>query len=170
MDESGHDGGAVKPQRAKPLGRALPKRRKPKRVAWSAKREAAFLETLAQTAKVAAGVKASGMSESSIYRRRQISEEFRARWAAALAEGFERLEAMMLDRALNGIERPVWYGGKQVGTMTEYSDRTALALLAQHRGSVRGTAVPTRDLSMEEWRSHWGERFGGMRRRLRGAE
>jgi hypothetical protein len=142
-------------------------RAKAKPVRWSARRETIFLQTLAQTAKVAAAIRASKLSESNVYRHRQRSEAFRAKWAAALAEGFERLETMMLDRALNGVEKPIWYGGKQVGTMTEYSDRTALALLAQHRGSVRGTAVPTREMSVDEWRAYWERRLGGMRQRLR---
>ncbi|WP_420142892.1 hypothetical protein [Sphingomonas sp.] len=142
------------------------RKRKPKRIAWSARRERIFLETLAQTAKVAAAVRASGLSDSNVYRHRQCDEGFRGRWAAALAEGFERLEAMMLDRALNGVRKSVWYGGKRVGTMTEYSDRTALALLAQHRGAVRDAGVPAHDMSTDEWRAHWDRRFKGMRRRM----
>jgi hypothetical protein len=150
--------------------RKAARKRKPKRVPWSARRERIFLETLAQTAKVAAAVRASGLSDSNVYRHRQCDEGFRGRWAAALAEGFERLEAMMLDRALNGVRKPVWYGGKRVGTMTEYSDRTALALLAQHRGTVRDAGVPAHDMSTDEWRAHWDRRFKGMRRRLGGEE
>jgi hypothetical protein len=154
--------GAVRPKRA------AAKKRKPKRARWSAKREQAFLQTLAATAKVVAAVRASGLSETTVYRHRADDEGFRARWAAALAEGVERLETMLLDRALNGVEKPVWYGGKQVGTMTEYSDRTALAVLAHHRGTVRDGAAPTSDMSVEAWRSHWDGRFRGMERRLRG--
>jgi hypothetical protein len=156
--------------RAAPVAKRIVRKRKAKRVRWSAKREAAFLQTLAQTAKVAAAIRVSGLSDTTVYRHRQQSEEFRARWAAALAEGFERLETMMLDRALNGIEKPVWYGGKQVGTMTEYSDRTALALLAQHRGSVRGTTMPAHDMSTDEWRTFWDGRMSDMQRRMRGAD
>jgi hypothetical protein len=155
-----------RPAPRKPAAR----RRKPKRVRWSAKREATFLETLAQTANVAASARAAGLSDSSVYRHRQTSDAFRAKWAVALAEGFERLETMMLDRALNGTEKPVWYGGKRVGTITEYSDRTALALLAHHRGTVRGSAVPTHDMSVDDWRTHWDMRLRDIQRRLRGAD
>ena len=124
--------------RATGAGRPAAKaRRKKRRVAWTARREALFLATLAETAKIAAGVKASGLSESSIYRRRQTHPGFRARWTEALREGLVKLETMLLDRALNGVERDVWHGGKVVGTMIDYSDRLALALLAAHRGTVR---------------------------------
>jgi hypothetical protein len=155
-------------RRAAPARKRAPAtKRKTKQVRWSAKRETIFLDTLAQTAKVAAAIRASKLSESNVYRHRRRSEAFRAKWAAALAEGFERLEAMMLDRALNGVEKPIWFGGKQVGTMTEYSDRTALALLAQHRGSVRDATMPAQDMSTDEWRSFWDKRLRGMQRRLR---
>lgn len=121
--------------------RAAPKRKKRKQVRWSARREALFLGELEQTANVAASARASGMSESSIRRRRAKDDAFRERWLAALREGFSRLETMLLERALNGIEKPVWHGGKQVGTAREYSDRLALALLSHHRGTVTGLGV-----------------------------
>jgi hypothetical protein len=156
-----------RPAPRKPAAR----RRKPKRaVRWSARREAIFLETLAQTANVAASARAAGLSDSNVYRHRQRSDAFRAKWAVALAEGFERLETMMLDRAINGTKKPVWYGGKRVGTITEYSDRTALALLAHHRGTVRGSAVPTHDMSVEDWRTHWDTRLRDIQHRLRGED
>jgi hypothetical protein len=143
---------------------------KPKQIRWSGKRERAFLQTLAATAQVTTAVRASGLSESTIRRHRASDESFAARWAAALAEGVDRLETLMLDRALNGVEKPIWYGGKQVGTMTEYSDRTALAVLAHHRGTVRDASPPTRELSADEWRTHWDTRFKGMQRRIRGGD
>lgn len=118
---------------AKPRRRARP-------VRWSARREEKFLATLAEMSNVAASARAAGISESSVYRHRQRSDEFRARWAAALREGYSKLETLLLERALNGVERPVWHGGRQVGTAREYSDRLALALLAAHRTSVTGAA------------------------------
>ncbi|MDO6413789.1 hypothetical protein Q4F19_05295 [Sphingomonas sp. BIUV-7] len=80
-------------------------RRAPSRtpVRWSAEREALFLETLGQTANIREASKASGLSSGSVYRKRTTSDAFRAGWAAALSEGYVRLEAELLDRALNGV-------------------------------------------------------------------
>ncbi len=84
-------------------------------VRWSALREEKFLMTLAETSCIAAAIRASGLSSSNVYRRRRSSAEFRARWTAALREGYIKLESEMLDRALNGVEREIWHGGKKVG-------------------------------------------------------
>jgi hypothetical protein len=109
-----------------------------RRERWTIERQTRFLTELAATANVSASARAAGMSEACVYRLRQRSPEFREAWSLALREGYEKLELMLLDRALNGVEKPVWYGGKQVGSITEYSDRLALTLIAAHRASVRG--------------------------------
>ena len=155
--------------RAKGTSRPAAKaRRKKRRVAWTAKREALFLAALAETAKITAGVKASGLSESSIYRRRQIDPGFRARWTEALREGLVKLETMLLDRALNGVERDVWHGGKVVGTMIDYSDRLALALLAAHRGTVREASAEHVAPSSAEQRTVLLEKLSAMNRGMGG--
>ncbi|UAK23999.1 hypothetical protein [Sphingomonas nostoxanthinifaciens] len=145
---------ARKRARAPARGRA----RKAKPVRWSAKRETIFLETLAETSNVAASARVSGLSESNIYRKRRKDEDFRARWAAALREGVARLETMLLGRALNGVEKPVWHGGKKVGTMIEYSDRLALALLNAHRGASLGGAEAS-ERSVEDVRADFLRRL-----------
>ena len=138
-------------------------------VKWSLARERRFLAQLAQSGNVAASVRASGLSDTSVYRRRQKDDGFRARWVEALREGYARLETLLLERALNGVEKPVWHGGKQVGTAREYSDRLALALLAAHRGTVAGV-VKTGPvaLSGDEVRAEVLRRMGEMRERMRG--
>lgn len=105
---------------------------------WTAEKQRLFLAELADTANVSASARAAGMPEASVYRLRRRSAEFRAAWAAALCEGYEKLELMLLDRAINGVVKPVWHGGKQVGSITEYSDRLALTLITAHRAAVHG--------------------------------
>lgn len=118
------------------------RKRKPQRAAvpWSPEREAIFLETLAHTCSVKNAVRASGLSSAAIYRRRDASDTFRAAWVQALREAYVRLETELLGRALNGVRKPVWHGGRRVGSVVEYSDRLALALLAQYRETCRGSA------------------------------
>ena len=153
--------------------RAVKPRAKKKivRVRWSVGREELFLAELARSANVAASIRATGLSDTTVYRRRQQHEAFRARWAAALREGFAKLEEMLLERALNGVEKPVWHGGKQVGTMREYSDRLALALLNAHRATATGVAaVPAVEtISDEAVRAELGRRLSEMNIRMGGA-
>ena len=135
MDEDETALPAAKP-RVRRVG--VRKRRRKAAVRWSAKRAALFLATLAETANVARSARASGLSESTVRRHRQTDEDFAARWFAALREGVDSLQTMLLDRALNGVEKAVWHGGKQVGTIIEYSDQLALRLLETHRAAVMG--------------------------------
>lgn len=160
-----HDGTAA----AKP--RARKRRARAKAVRWSARREQAFLTALADTANIAASVRAAGLSDTTVYRRRRDNEDFRSLWAAALREGVAKLEMMLLDRAMNGVEKPVWYGGKQVGTMTDYSDRLALALLAFHRGGGGngfGRQEPA-EMSIGEKRTALKAKLSEMNKRMGGA-
>lgn len=149
-----------------------PKRRarkaKVKRVAWSMEREDKFLETLAQTANVTEGVRISGLSDTSVYRRRGKSSAFRARWATALREGFVKLETEMLRRALAGVDKPVFHLGKQVGTIKDYDNRTCLALLTAHRGAVTGAAPVAATMTEDEVRKALSARLSEMNRNMGG--
>jgi hypothetical protein len=148
----------------------VPRRpKRARRVSWSQRREDRFLLALTETANVAKSAAAAGLSESSVYRHRQQSELFRARWMEALNEGVVRLETMLLERALNGVERPVWHGGRQVGVMHEYSDRLALALLAAHRKATPAPSPADEFLADDDTvRTELLRRFGEMNRRMGG--
>lgn len=160
----------------KPRTPAAPnkKKRKAKRkakrklVRWSAKREEMFVETLAQTGNVSEAVRVSELSETNVYRRRRTSEAFRERWAVALREGFAKLETLMLERALAGTEKPVWHGGKQVGTIHSFDNRTCLALLAAHRGSVTGAVPMTAEIGEAAMRAAVSARLAEMNLRMGG--
>lgn len=152
----------------RPARRKAKGRRPRKPVRWSAKREAAFLEALAESSNVALSLRASGLGETAVYRRRARYAEFAAKWAAALREGYLKLESEMLARALAGVEKPVWHGGKQVGTVTEYNDRTALALLNAHRATVMGARTVSAIVPIEELRARLKARLGEMNRRMGG--
>ncbi len=138
-------------------------------VRWSARREEMFLSTLAETAKVREAIRVSQLSETNVYRRRRQSPEFAAKWLTALRQGYAELETMMLDRALNGVEKPVWHGGKQVGVMLEYNDRMALSLLQLHRGTVMGEARFAAETPVEELRAELKAKLGEMNKRMGGA-
>ena len=135
----------VTPSRGRraPASTAKPRNRKvkPKRESWTAEMKRTFLASLAATANVQASIRTIGMSESAVYRLRQRSPEFQAQWLAALREGYARLELMVLERAMNGTQKPIIHAGQIVGQVTEYSDRLALTLLTAHRETVMGESA-----------------------------
>ena len=102
---------------------------------WTAERQIAFIETLAETACVEEACRRVGMSDSAAYRlrRRPCGAAFREAWDAALDYALHRLEQAALSRALNGVPRPIFYKGEQVGEWREYDERLTLFLLNNRR-------------------------------------
>lgn len=111
---------------------------------WTTDKRNRFLAELAIRANVRAAAGAVGMSEASVYQLRSRSAAFRDGWEAALQETYARLEVELLDRATNGTEKPVFYAGKQIGSVIEYPDRLALSLMDQRRAQ-RGAGKSGKD-------------------------
>lgn len=95
-----------------------------------------FLATLADTCNVKASCKAAKISDTSIYYNRVHDPEFRREWQDALREGYSRLELAMLDRAINGRPKPVYYAGNKIDTIAAYSDGLGMQLLAAYRAAT----------------------------------
>lgn len=110
---------------------------------WTAAKKEKFIAVLAETANVSMAIKAVGMSVPTTYRLRKTSPAFAKAWAEALEIGVAQLEMMVLDKALNGEEKPIYYGGKVIGTAPAYSERLAIFLLKAHKPEVYGTAPLT---------------------------
>lgn len=107
---------------------------------WTAEKQLAFIEELAETACVDAACRSVGMSSTSAYRlrRRPCGAPFREAWDAALDYALHRLEAAALSRALGGVPRPVFYKGEQVGEWREYDERLTMFLLRYRRPARYG--------------------------------
>jgi len=118
------------------VGGARPKAQKPRRNSWTKAKERDFLSTLAETCNVTLSAEAAGMSVTSAYNRRKSHAAFRAGWAEALSAAYQRLELLLLDRALNGTEKIVRRKDGSEERMRDYSNQTALALLRMHRDSA----------------------------------
>ena len=58
---------------------------------------------------------------------------FREAWDAALDYALHRLEQAALSRALNGVARPVFHKGEQVGEWRDYDERLTMFLLKNRR-------------------------------------
>lgn len=145
-------------------------RQRMRRGGWSAERQRQFIELLAQTGSVRAACRRMGVGEHHIYKLRNHPEAagFRKAWEAALDLGIARIEDVAMDRALNGVEEPVYHRGELVGTRRVYNDRLLMFLLrnrAADRFGVgvdsgvrqgRGSdAVPAKELARlkREWRA-----------------
>lgn len=100
---------------------------------WNNKRTALFLDHLAATSNVNEALAVSGMSQSSLYRRRRECSAFRAAWDEALDEGYNRLEAELLNRARNGETQEVVNRNGEVVVVRKVSNTLGLALLKIHQ-------------------------------------
>ena len=100
---------------------------------WNAEKRERFLEHLAATGNVLASSEAAGMSKKSAYRERKRNDAFRAAWSTAIESGYSVLEAAVLARLIEGVDKPVIRGGEEVAVLREYRDDVALRLLAAHR-------------------------------------
>ena len=110
-----------------------PQQRTGRRSDWTRKMADQFCETLADTCNVTLAAAAIGRSIGNVYKWRGKDASFRAAWDRALAVGYSRLELMLLERALHGVEKVVVARDGTSSVMREYPDRVALTLLRMHR-------------------------------------
>jgi len=140
---------------------------------WTERRRAAFLERLRESANVSAAARAAGMSRSSAYAVRRRDPDFRAGWDEALEEALDDLEAELRRRAIEGVDKPVFYGGKECGSVKSYSDTLGMFLLKSRRGEVfaeTGGRPPSEELEREvtEAKQRLAEMLTRMQRRETG--
>lgn len=124
-----------------------------------------FCEVLADTCNVTLAAAAIGRSITNIYKQRIKNASFRASWDAALAMGYSRLELMLLERALHGVEKVVIARDGTTSVMREYPDRVALTLLRMHRETVAIAGETVDDQDHEEARERIVARLKRLRER-----
>ena len=83
---------------------------------WKPEVQRRFIEALAETGSVKAACARVGRADHGAYalRRHPEGESFRAAWQAAIDIAMRRLEDAMLDRAINGVEVPVFCFGNLI--------------------------------------------------------
>lgn len=108
---------------------------------WTSRVRTAFLEALADLGQVRAAARAAGVSPQRVYRERQKCPEFAKAWKEAMDLALDALEETLLDRAMNGVEKQVYYGGKSCGSVRQYSDALAMFLLRARRPETYGRAA-----------------------------
>jgi hypothetical protein len=97
------------------------------------RRKTVFLAALVDTVNVTLTYRRADIPRRTAYDWREADEGFARKWDDAVDEGIDLLEAELHKRAFEGVERPVYYKGEQVGTWRFYSDALAMFLLKAHR-------------------------------------
>lgn len=121
-------------------GRRLHARRKRRTIFGKAARSL-FLEHLAATCNVQASAAAAGVGVSTVYANRMRDPVFAADWDAALAQGYARLEAALIERALRGDGRTQVNGDKAVegpDAPEEIDWIKAMELMRHHQRGLAG--------------------------------
>ena len=110
---------------------------------WTPERQRGFIEALADTGSVKAAAHAVNMTPEGAYllRRHPQGKSFRKAWEAALALGVMQLEDIAMQRALHGVEVPVYSYGKLVGNRVVHNDRLLMFML-RNRAPARFAKIP----------------------------
>lgn len=75
------------------------------------------------------------------YHRREEDDEFARDWRTAEELGVDGLIDEGRRRAFQGVERPVYQGGKKVGSITETSDSLLMFMIKAKRPEYRDKSV-----------------------------
>jgi hypothetical protein len=110
---------------------------------WTADRQRAFIDALADTGSVRSAATAVNMAPEGAYalRRAPGAASFREAWAAALDQGVQQLADIAIERARNGVPVPVFHKGEQVGERRWYNDRLLMFILKHHMPNRYGAQI-----------------------------
>ncbi len=117
---------------------------------WTARRKAVFLDVLRTTANVSAACRAAGVSRARAYQHRTQDKAFKEEWENAQEEALDNLEETLRRRAIEGIEKPVYYAGKECGTVVSYNDNLGMFLLKSRRRHIYGDDKSSASSELDE--------------------
>jgi DsbC/DsbD-like thiol-disulfide interchange protein len=121
----------------------------------------AFCTALAETANVTRSCKIAELGRTTAYLWRNSDTDFAKAWDAALERGTDALEDEAVRRGHEGTEKPVYQGGKLVGTVREYSDTMLTIMLKARRpDKFKDRATIEHDVV-----GNLAERLGNLRKR-----
>lgn len=126
--------------------------------------KAAFLLCLAHTGNVTIAAEFAGSSRAAIYNWRNSDSNFREQWDGALLEAADRLANIAWQRAVKGVEVPVFYQGEQIGVRRLFSDKLLMHLIrtaqmAAHKQTFQ--SGPDIDTLYAEFESKLAALIGG---------
>lgn len=91
--------------------------------------KAAFLQALETHVYVTRSCKTAGIARSTAYQWRSEDPAFAEAWKDVDKANVERLEAEAERRGREGVLKPVFYQGEEVGQVREYSDALLMFML-----------------------------------------
>ena len=92
-----------------------------------------FLRALRSHGLVNSAATTAGVTKRTVDRLRESSAEFDYAVETALEEAADELELEARRRAVEGVEKGVWYQGEEVGTELQFSDTLLTTLLKAKR-------------------------------------
>lgn len=103
---------------------------------WTPSRREQFLDHVAATCNVRAATEAVGLSQASVYALRRRDPAFAEQWRMALLAGYDRLEEMLLAKAIAVLDG-VAVGDPDQVVAGAISIEQAIKLLDRHRAVVK---------------------------------
>ena len=124
-----------------------PAKLRPRHDGWSAERQIGFVQAIAEGATIDSAARRVGMTRDSAYklRRRPCGMSFRNGWDAAIDCNMPELEQAAIERSKNGVVRPIFYKGEQVGEWRHFDERLTMFLLRfrrRHRFGPEADSLP----------------------------
>lgn len=141
---------------------------------WTPERQIAFIEALADTGSVEAACKAVDMSQAGAYnlRRQPGAECFRKAWQAALGLDVALVEDVVMDRAHNSFEEPLYSYGRLIGTRRRYNDRLLMFILRNRSperfaagGAPKGLNAVSQ-MQIDRLEKQWRKAYEAQRRKV----
>ena len=125
---------------------------------WCKARMADFLRALGATHCVASAARSVGMSRQSAYRLRARlkGQPFDIAWEAAFQHRYDALHQVALERALHGVEVPVFNMGEQIGTRRHFDERLTVHLLSA-RNRLGAQRLGRYTVESEFWSERWDQ-------------
>lgn len=104
------------------------------KIVLSRKKQKAFLSVLSRTGKIGVAAEAAGYTNTRFVRKlRNRDAEFAKKWDDAVDAAGDILEDEAIRRAVDGVEKAVYFQGKIVGYESHYSDQMLMFLLKGNR-------------------------------------
>lgn len=121
--------------------------RDPCNMKWTKRKQAVFLDVVRATGNISAGARAASLTAAQAYSHRKKDQAFRAAWDSALQGALDDLEGALRRCAVDGVEKAIYYGGKQCGASVTYSDNLGMFLLRGRRKDIFGDGRPASAVS-----------------------
>lgn len=123
---------------------------------FTLKRREDFLAALAEGNTVTTAARLVGMSRRAVYKTRVADPDFAAEWDSSFDEGADVIEQEAIRRAVQGVDKPVYQGGIEVGVVREYSDSLLALVLKTKKKEYRDSVSVKHEGGVKHTHQHSG--------------